>query len=210
MDGDEAEFQLVHEDDVVTALIGPARQEGAGRLQPRRRRDDDVARVGRARRGQGARDVVQDRLTGSRTASWKLRLPKVESPAGNLHFLRYPWIVSNEKLKATTGWEPTHDTRETFELTMRAKGLMESAPSVGRRPRLSPETRCYADPPRAFSSVGRAPLDKLEVTGSSPVAPIATNGSSGCDESRHFLENAAAARNRRAALSEGPSFRMAS
>ena len=35
--------------------------------------------------------------------SWLLRLPRTEAPPGNLHFIRYPWVVSNEKLKSETG-----------------------------------------------------------------------------------------------------------
>ena len=41
------------------------------------------------------------------SAAWALHAPRVESPPGNLNFLRYPWVVSNEKLKSETGWEPT-------------------------------------------------------------------------------------------------------
>jgi uncharacterized heparinase superfamily protein len=62
--------------------------------------------------------------------SWKLRLPKTESPAGVLATLRYPWIVSNEKLKAAVGWEPKYDSREVFELTMRAKGKLPATPAT--------------------------------------------------------------------------------
>jgi hypothetical protein len=33
-------------------------------------------------------------------------------------------------LKATVGWEPKYDSRETFELTMRAKGKLAPAPAA--------------------------------------------------------------------------------
>jgi UDP-glucose 4-epimerase len=58
---------------------------------------------------------------------WRLHVPNTESPPGNLQFLRHPWVCSNDKLKQTLGWTPKHDTRETFELTLRAKGLLEGA-----------------------------------------------------------------------------------
>jgi hypothetical protein len=53
---------------------------------------------------------------------WKVR--QSETPPGNLHFALHPWVVSNEKLKSL-GWQPRHDTRETFEITMRAKGALD-------------------------------------------------------------------------------------
>ena len=39
-------------------------------------------------------------------------------------------MVSNEKLKTVTGWEPRYDTRETFEITMRARGLLGTEQSA--------------------------------------------------------------------------------
>jgi hypothetical protein len=38
-----------------------------------------------------------------------------------------PWVCSNEKVKETLGWQPRYTTQETFELTMRAHGVLESA-----------------------------------------------------------------------------------
>ena len=35
---------------------------------------------------------------------WRLRLS--EAPPGQIDFALYPWIVSNEKLKATLDWTP--------------------------------------------------------------------------------------------------------
>jgi len=58
------------------------------------------------------------------TAAWALHVPRVEAPPGNLNFIRYPWVVSNEKLKAEIGWEPSADTRQVFVETMYAKGLI--------------------------------------------------------------------------------------
>jgi hypothetical protein len=56
-------------------------------------------------------------------ASWKLRLPNVEAPPGQIEFVLHPWIASNEKLKTELGWTPRYTSRETFEITMRAKGV---------------------------------------------------------------------------------------
>ena len=57
-------------------------------------------------------------------------MPRTEAPPGNLDFIRYPWVVSNEKLKTTTGWQPKYDTLETFEITMRARGTARGRPAA--------------------------------------------------------------------------------
>ena len=59
---------------------------------------------------------------------WALR--QSEAPPGQIDFALYPWIVSNEKLKATLDWTPRHSSRETFEITMRAKGLLPAEEPV--------------------------------------------------------------------------------
>jgi UDP-glucose 4-epimerase len=123
MDGVETEFQLVHEDDVVTAISGllDAREGGAFNL---------AADGTMTWRESGELIGVRVREMSFRTVyriyswAWRLHAPRVEAPPGNLHFLHHPWQVSNEKLKAAIGWEPTYDTRRTFEQTMQAKGLV--------------------------------------------------------------------------------------
>jgi UDP-glucose 4-epimerase len=66
------------------------------------------------------------------------RLGASETPPGQLEFAMNPWLCSNEKLKQALGWKPRYTSRETFELTMRAHGVLESeaepsgiAPEVG-------------------------------------------------------------------------------
>jgi UDP-glucose 4-epimerase len=127
MDGVEGEFQLVHEDDVVTALTGllDAREGGAFNvagdgLMTWRESADLI--------GQRVREMKFKTAYRISAVMWRLHAPKVEAPPGNLNFVRYPWILSNEKLKASVGWEPQYDTRQVFEQTIRAKGLVESAP----------------------------------------------------------------------------------
>jgi len=57
-------------------------------------------------------------------ATW--RLGASETPPGQLEFAMNPWVCSNEKVKETLGWQPRYTTRETFEVTMRAHGVLES------------------------------------------------------------------------------------
>ncbi len=129
MDGVEAELQLVHEDDVVSALTSLLDEKAAGAFNLTA--DGTMTwRESAELVGLKTREMSFKTVYRIYSWAWKLHAPNVESPAGSLHFLHHPWIVSNEKLKATTGWEPQYDTRQTFELTMRAKGLMETSTSV--------------------------------------------------------------------------------
>ena len=129
IDGHDEEFQLVHEDDVVSALISLLDAKAPGAF--------NLAGDGTMTWKQSADLIgVNTRELSMKTAKritgtlWALRVPRTDAPAGNLHFLRYPWVVSTEKLKSTTGWQPRYDTLETFKLTMRAKGKMADEPTV--------------------------------------------------------------------------------
>jgi UDP-glucose 4-epimerase len=57
--------------------------------------------------------------------AWKLRQSEV--PPGGIEFAVHSWLLSNEKLKRTTGWAPRYSSRETFEITMRAHGKLPAA-----------------------------------------------------------------------------------
>jgi UDP-glucose 4-epimerase len=126
-DGVDEEFQLIHEDDVVSALIGllDARAGGAFNFAA-----DGTMTWGESAEMIGLRTREMSMKTVRRlyAAAWALHAPRVESPPGNLNFIRYPWVVSNEKLKAAIDWEPTADTREVFVETMYAKGLVATPP----------------------------------------------------------------------------------
>ena len=56
-------------------------------------------------------------------------MPNVEAPPGQLDFVRYPWIASNEKIKRELDWTPRYTSRETFEIALRAKGVLGPAAS---------------------------------------------------------------------------------
>jgi UDP-glucose 4-epimerase len=127
MDGVDEEFQLVHEDDVVSAIIGLLDAKAGGAF--------NVAADGSLRWGESARMIELKTREMSFKAvrriyavAWALHAPRVEAPPGNLNFIRYSWLVSNEKLKAEIGWTPSADTREVFIETMYAKGLIATPP----------------------------------------------------------------------------------
>jgi UDP-glucose 4-epimerase len=120
----ENPIQFVHEDDLVDALAALLLGRHAGAF--------NVAGDGEMTLRQCAELIgapirklpVRTYRALARTA-WRLRLS--ESPPGQVDFALYPWIVSTEKLKRTTGWTPRHTSRETFELTMRAHGKLPPA-----------------------------------------------------------------------------------
>jgi UDP-glucose 4-epimerase len=133
LDGVDEEFQLVHEDDVVSALIAllDGKHGGAFNLA-----GDGLITWGRAAEvlGKKTRRFSLKNMKRINGFFWRMHIPRTEAPPGNLDFLRYPWVVSTEKLKSTTGWQPRYDTLETFKITMRAKGALPEAPTEVRPP----------------------------------------------------------------------------
>jgi UDP-glucose 4-epimerase len=130
LDGVDTNMQLIHEDDLVAGLIALIERKEGGAF--------NFAGDGTMTWRECAEMIgTKTRKMSFKTAyaisrwSWLLRLPRTLAPPGNLHFIRWPWVVSNEKLKTVTGWEPQHDTRETFEITMRARGLLGAESSTG-------------------------------------------------------------------------------
>jgi UDP-glucose 4-epimerase len=137
IDGVDLDMQYVHEDDVVDALsrLLLERRGGVFNLT-----GDGTVKMSESARlaGLKTRNMphrVYRRIAG---AMWKLRMPNVEAPPGQLRFARYPWIASNEKLKAELGWTPRYTSRETFEIALRAKGVLGPEPSPQQTPAAPP------------------------------------------------------------------------
>jgi UDP-glucose 4-epimerase len=129
LDGVEEEFQLVHEDDVVSALTAllDGRHGGAFNLA-----GDGVLTWRRAAEllGKKTRRISLKNMKRINGLMWRLHVPRTEAPPGNLDFLRYPWVMSTEKLKSTADWQPQYDALETFKVTMRARGVLPDAPTA--------------------------------------------------------------------------------
>ena len=141
-DGTDADWQFVHEDDVVDAISRLLADRRAGIYNLT---GDGTIKLSEAARIAGLKVrkmplKLYRRIAG---ASWKLRLPNVEAPPGQIEFVLHPWIASNEKLKADLNWTPRYTSRETFEITMRAKGVGVAIP-----PEAQPATT-PAPPPAA-------------------------------------------------------------
>jgi UDP-glucose 4-epimerase len=112
-------LQFVHAEDLVEALtlLLEGRHGGIYNVAP-----DGYVTIGDASHmlGLKTRRVPFKAYKRLAAALWKARLSVV--PEGQLEFAVHPWVISNEKLKQTTGWQPRWTSREVFELTMRAKG----------------------------------------------------------------------------------------
>lgn len=124
--------QFVHEDDLVDALVLLLGGRHAGAF--------NVAGDGTLTWQECAELIGVPRRRVPLRAFWRFgalmwRLRRSETPPGNLHFVLHPWVVSSDRLKEATGWQPRHTSRETFEITMRAKGVL----GPGKEPAPKPE-----------------------------------------------------------------------
>jgi UDP-glucose 4-epimerase len=123
LDGRDPDWQFVHEEDVVDAMsrLLLERRGGIFNLTA-----DGTIKLSEAAGLAGVKTRrISTRLYRRIAATaWALHLPNVEAPPGQIDFLLYPWIASNEKIKGELGWTPRYTSRETFMETMRAKGLL--------------------------------------------------------------------------------------
>jgi len=115
------EIQFVHEDDVVEAITALLLGRHAGAFNVAGDGEMTLRECAELI-GSPIRRLPLRAYRGLAKVMWALR--QSEAPPGQIDFALYPWIVSNEKLKRTTGWKPTHTSRETFEITMRAHGKL--------------------------------------------------------------------------------------
>jgi UDP-glucose 4-epimerase len=124
----DRQIQFVHEDDVVEGITGLLLGRHAGAF--------NVAGDGLMTNrecaeliGTPVRKMPLRLYRGLARVMWKLRQSEV--PPGGIEFALHSWLLSNEKLKRTTGWSPKYTSRETFEITMRAHGKMPPVQASG-------------------------------------------------------------------------------
>jgi UDP-glucose 4-epimerase len=129
LDGADPALQYVHEDDVVDALsrLLLERKPGIFNLTS----DGTVSQSeGAALAGLKTRVIKYESYRRLASTFWRLRVPRVEAPPGQLDFLRYPWIASNERIKRELGWQPRYTSSEAFIAALRAKGKL-AEPAAG-------------------------------------------------------------------------------
>lgn len=95
------ELQFVHVDDLVAAFVALLEGGHGGVF--------NVAGEGTVTLEDGARAAGIKRS----------RLPGAMRRSSELDFARYPWIVSTERLRAATGWEPRYTSRAALEACAR-------------------------------------------------------------------------------------------
>jgi UDP-glucose 4-epimerase len=130
LDGHDPDWQFVHEDDVVYAMSRLLTESRGGIFNLTA---DGTMKLSECARIAGVKTRKMPLGLYRRIAktAWRLRLPNVEAPPGQIDFLVHPWLASNEKIKAELDWIPRYTSRETFELTMRAKGIGTGQSSSG-------------------------------------------------------------------------------
>ena len=122
----ERDIQFVHEEDVVEGITALLLGRHAGAY--------NVAGDGLMTNRECA-ELIETKIRKMplglyrRLARVMWRLHQSEVPPGGIEFAVHSWLLSNEKLKRTTGWSPKYSSRETFEITMRAHGKLP--PSSG-------------------------------------------------------------------------------
>ena len=128
----DRDFQYVHEDDVVEAISRAARRAPRGRVQPHRRRRADLAGVRRAGRAEDPDDALQPRLPPRRHRSGSCAC-RGGVAAGQPRLHPLPVDRLEREAQAELGWQPKHDSRETFLQTMRARGVIPAAAGAEAR-----------------------------------------------------------------------------
>ena len=133
LDGSDPDWQFVHEEDVVEAISRLLVERRAGIFNLTA---DGTIKLSEAARIAGLKTRKMQTRVYRRIAkaAWALHLPNVEAPPGQIDFILYPWIASNEKLKRELDWTPRYTSRETFEITMRAKGRSAAAGTAAAPP----------------------------------------------------------------------------
>jgi nucleoside-diphosphate-sugar epimerase len=123
--GYEPPLQLVHEEDVATAIAHAVQVDLPGAYNVAADgwlTSDEVLAISGKKRVELPEAVafsLAERL-------WKLGIS--QAPPGELHFVMHPWVVDNAKLKGA-GWSPRHTNRDAL---LEAMGAHRPWIAVGR------------------------------------------------------------------------------
>ena len=118
-------FQLVHTEDVATALAAAARGDGSPGVY--NLAGDGTIRVGDLARAFGWLTVPMPRLGLDAAAGAVGRLPAMPARASWITALRVPVVMDTTRARVELGWAPEHDTRATLADTVaraRERGLL--------------------------------------------------------------------------------------
>jgi len=117
-------LQFVHEDDVAGAIIAIIERGAAGafNIAP-----PDTITIREAIEISGKRAVYLpvSVLRPAAGLMWKLQLPFLKAPPGFLDFMCWPWVMDSSRVQQETGYSFRYSSRETVEIMLRAKGVIE-------------------------------------------------------------------------------------
>jgi len=116
--------QFVHEDDVVGAILMILEKEARG---PFNLAPPDALTIREAveiskKPSLFLPEALMEPLL---KLIWKLKLEFNHLPPSFLEYLRYPWLLDSSRLRDELGYEFRYSSRETVEIMLRAKGVIE-------------------------------------------------------------------------------------
>lgn len=122
-DGCDPDLQFVHEADVAeffSLLIekktpGPFNVAGDGVVT--------LSEVG-AMAGKRTLKIPKRLYSGIVGLLWRLRINIVETPAGIVDYIAYPWVLDTKRAKQKLGWQPTHTSKETLRIMLDTHGYL--------------------------------------------------------------------------------------
>ena len=118
-------FQLVHHDDVATALVAGAL--GRGEPGPYNLAADDELSVSELANALGWRSVPRPKAGVDAAAEVVARLPGVPAEITWIEAFRRPVLMDCSRAKANLGWAPAHSSRETLDemvAALKAEGFL--------------------------------------------------------------------------------------
>ncbi len=118
--GADPAMQFVHEDDLCAAVVALLQNDAVGPF--------NLAPEGSIRFSELAWEFKRAALGMPYSLLWAVcaftysaRLVRLnETPPGALPYIRYPWLVSGERLRAETGFVPVHSTLDTVRAWRRS------------------------------------------------------------------------------------------
>jgi UDP-glucose 4-epimerase len=119
--GVDVEFQFLHLDDLLDALVLALRSQSQGIY--------NISGSGTVRWREMARafgnhvfPVPGSLLRAATGLSWALRLQS-ESPACGVDFIRYPWLADCSKITRELGWRPRYSSEQALQAARPAIGI---------------------------------------------------------------------------------------
>jgi UDP-glucose 4-epimerase len=118
-------FQLVHHDDVASALAAGVRGDGSPGVY--NLAADGTIGVRDLAHAFGWLSVPVPKLGVGLTAEAVGRLPLMPAQASWINAMRVPVVMDTQRARRELKWKPAHDTRETLAATVKAareRGLL--------------------------------------------------------------------------------------